>query len=224
MIRGTARFVGPYEVEVTGVEGTQRDPVRRRPRSPPGRGPRIPEWCTPDGDRILTTRDCYPPKDFPESVTVIGSGVTGVEFVHMFSSFGAKVTLVVSRQQVLPGQGPRGRGGARGRLPAPRRQPAEGRPGDGDRPRPRHRRRRRALRRRPGRALVARRAGHRLGAQQRRPRARGRRRRDRRRRLRADRPQLRHQRAATSTPPATSAGSCRCRRSRRCRAARSPSG
>ena len=43
---------------------------------------------------------------FPESVTVIGSGVTGVEFVHMFSSFGAAVTLVVSRQQVLPGKDP----------------------------------------------------------------------------------------------------------------------
>ena len=37
---------------------------------------------------------------------MIGSGVTGVEFVHMFSSFGAKVTLVVSRQQVLPGKDP----------------------------------------------------------------------------------------------------------------------
>jgi dihydrolipoamide dehydrogenase len=39
-------------------------------------------------------------------VTVIGSGVTGVEFVHMFSSFGSNVTLVVSRQQVLPGKDP----------------------------------------------------------------------------------------------------------------------
>ena len=59
-----------------------------------------------DGERILTTRDCYPPSIFPESITVIGSGVTGVEFVHMFSSFGAKVTLVVSRQQVLPQKDP----------------------------------------------------------------------------------------------------------------------
>ena len=37
---------------------------------------------------------------------MIGSGVTGVEFVHMFSSFGADVTLVVSRQHVLPGKDP----------------------------------------------------------------------------------------------------------------------
>ena len=55
-----------------------------------------------DGDRILTTRDCYPPKEIPTHLVVIGSGVTGVEFVHMFSSLGAQVTLVVSRQQVLP--------------------------------------------------------------------------------------------------------------------------
>jgi dihydrolipoamide dehydrogenase len=39
-------------------------------------------------------------------MVVIGSGVTGVEFVHMFSSFGADVTLIVSRQQVLPQKDP----------------------------------------------------------------------------------------------------------------------
>ena len=37
---------------------------------------------------------------------MIGSGVTGVEFVHMFSSFGSQVTLIVSRQQVLPQKDP----------------------------------------------------------------------------------------------------------------------
>jgi len=39
-------------------------------------------------------------------MVVIGSGVTGVEFVHMFESMGADVTLVVSRQQVLPAKDP----------------------------------------------------------------------------------------------------------------------
>jgi dihydrolipoamide dehydrogenase len=37
---------------------------------------------------------------------VVGSGVTGVEFVHMFSAFGAQVSLIVSRQQVLPQKDP----------------------------------------------------------------------------------------------------------------------
>jgi pyruvate/2-oxoglutarate dehydrogenase complex dihydrolipoamide dehydrogenase (E3) component len=105
LIRGTGRFVGPHEVEVETVEGTRRIPFDVALIAT-GSRPRIPEWCVPDGERILTTRDCYPPKEFPESVTIVGSGVTGVEFVHMFASFGAKVTLVVSRQQVLPGKDP----------------------------------------------------------------------------------------------------------------------
>ncbi|HYN35096.1 MAG TPA: FAD-dependent oxidoreductase [Ilumatobacteraceae bacterium] len=105
MVRGTGRLTSAHSVAVEtadGVETIEFDAALVAT----GSRPRIPEWCEPDGDRILTTRDCYPPRIFPESVTVVGSGVTGVEFVHMFSSFGAKVTLVVSRQQVLPGKDP----------------------------------------------------------------------------------------------------------------------
>jgi len=105
MLRGVGRFTGPNTVVVDGPGGIETIEFDAALVST-GSRPRIPDWCEPDGDRILTTRDCYPPKIFPESVTVVGSGVTGVEFVHMFSSFGAKVTLVVSRQQVLPGKDP----------------------------------------------------------------------------------------------------------------------
>ena len=62
-----------------------------------------PTWTV---DRVLTTRDSYPPPELPKHLVVIGSGVTGVEFVHMFSSFGSDVTLIVSRQQVLPAKDP----------------------------------------------------------------------------------------------------------------------
>ena len=105
IIAGTARFTGTHTAEVTGVAGTETIEFDAALVAT-GTRPRIPEWCEPDGDRILTTRDCYPPKTFPESITVVGSGVTGVEFVHMFSSFGAQVSLVVSRQMVLPGKDP----------------------------------------------------------------------------------------------------------------------
>ena len=106
LVRGGARFVGPHELQVTDVDGADEVLAFDNALISTGSRPRIPAWCTPDGDRILTTRDCYPPKVFPASVTIIGSGVTGVEFVHMFSSFGARVALVVSRQQVLPGKDP----------------------------------------------------------------------------------------------------------------------
>jgi len=101
MLHGSARLKGPNEVVVetsSGVEELVADAVLIST----GSRPRVPDWATVDGERILTTRDAYPPPELPSHLVVIGSGVTGVEFVHMFSSFGSDVTLVVSRQQVLP--------------------------------------------------------------------------------------------------------------------------
>jgi dihydrolipoamide dehydrogenase len=106
LVDGTARLVGKHDVEITTAAGDVRQVHADAILIATGSRPRVPEWCQPDGERILTTRDCYPPRVFPDSMTVIGSGVTGVEFVHMFSSFGAQVTLVVSRQQVLPQKDP----------------------------------------------------------------------------------------------------------------------
>jgi len=105
LIRGTGRLVGTHEV----VADTEEGPVELDADAillSTGSRPRIPEWAPVDGDRVLTTRDAYPPPTMPEHLVVIGSGVTGVEFVHMFSSFGCDVTLIVSRQQVLPRKDP----------------------------------------------------------------------------------------------------------------------
>ncbi|MFP5375440.1 MAG: dihydrolipoyl dehydrogenase family protein [Acidimicrobiia bacterium] len=101
VVRGTGRMKGPHEVVAETDEGLvelSADAVLLAT----GSRPRIPEWATPDGERVLTTRQAYPPPELPRHLVVIGSGVTGVEFVHMFRSFGAQVTLIVSRQQVLP--------------------------------------------------------------------------------------------------------------------------
>jgi dihydrolipoamide dehydrogenase len=105
LLRGSGRLVGPHEVVVEtseGVEEIEADAILIST----GSRPRIPEWAAPDGVTVLTTRQSYPPPTIPEHVVVIGSGVTGVEFVHMFTSLGSKVTLIVSRQQVLPRKDP----------------------------------------------------------------------------------------------------------------------
>ncbi len=104
IIRGTGRLVGPHEVEATDEAGKVHALGADAVLVGTGSRPRVPEWCTPDGERILLTRDAYPPPELPSHLIVVGSGVTGVEFVHMFSSFGCQVTLIVSRQQVLPGR------------------------------------------------------------------------------------------------------------------------
>jgi dihydrolipoamide dehydrogenase len=105
LIRGTGRLTGSHEV----VADTEEGPIELEADAvlvSTGSRPRVPDWAAVDGDRILTTRDAYPPPAMPDHLVVIGSGVTGVEFVHMFSAFGSQVTLIVSRQQVLPQKDP----------------------------------------------------------------------------------------------------------------------
>jgi dihydrolipoamide dehydrogenase len=105
LLHGTARLKGPHEVVVDTAEGITELTADAVLLST-GSRPRIPEWAEPDGQRVLTTRDAYPPPELPEHIVVVGSGVTGVEFVHLFSAFGSKVSLIVSRQQVLPTKDP----------------------------------------------------------------------------------------------------------------------
>ncbi len=105
LVMGTGSLKGPHEV-VAQTEDGLREFEADVVVLATGSRPRIPEWCHPDGERVLTTRDAYPPKEMPSHLIVVGSGVTGVEFVHMFKSFGAEVTLLVSRQQVLPQKDP----------------------------------------------------------------------------------------------------------------------
>ena len=106
ILQGTGRLTGTHTIDVDLVAGGSVSLEADRILLSTGSRPRIPEWCEPDGQRILTTRDAYPPPEIPEHLTVVGSGVTGVEFVHMFSSLGSKVTLIVSRQHVLPDKDP----------------------------------------------------------------------------------------------------------------------
>jgi NAD(P)H dehydrogenase (quinone) len=105
MILGTGRLKGPHEIAVETDEGVTEIEADAILVST-GSRPRVPDWAQVDAERILTTRDAYPPRELPEHLVVIGSGVTGVEFVHMFSSLGSRVTLIVSRQQVLPQKDP----------------------------------------------------------------------------------------------------------------------
>jgi pyruvate/2-oxoglutarate dehydrogenase complex dihydrolipoamide dehydrogenase (E3) component len=101
LLRGTGRLKGPHEVVVEtahGIEELEADFIVVAT----GSRPRVPEFAPVDGERVLTTRHAYPPPELPEHIVVVGSGVTGVEFTHMFDALGSKVTLLVSRQQVLP--------------------------------------------------------------------------------------------------------------------------
>jgi pyruvate/2-oxoglutarate dehydrogenase complex dihydrolipoamide dehydrogenase (E3) component len=69
-----------------------------------GGSPRTLPTLMPDGERILTWTQLYNLKSVPKHLIVVGSGVTGAEFASAYRALGAEVTLVSSRDQVLPGE------------------------------------------------------------------------------------------------------------------------
>src|SRR5689334_23366698 len=61
LIGGTGRLKGPHEVVVeteSGIEELDADAVLVST----GSRPRVPDWAEVDGERVLTTRQAYPPK------------------------------------------------------------------------------------------------------------------------------------------------------------------
>ena len=104
IVHGRGSLIDEHRVLATMADGSTEEFEADVVVLSTGSRPRIPDWCDIDQERILSTRDAYPPPEIPEHLVVVGSGVTGVEFVHMFNSFGSEVTLIVSRQQVLPGK------------------------------------------------------------------------------------------------------------------------
>ena len=69
-----------------------------------GASPRRLPTAMPDGERILTWTQLYQLDEVPEHIIVVGSGVTGAEFASAYMQLGSEVTLISSRDRVLPGQ------------------------------------------------------------------------------------------------------------------------
>jgi dihydrolipoamide dehydrogenase len=67
-----------------------------------GASPRVLPNAVPDGERILTWRQLYELTELPEHLIIVGSGVTGAEFCNAYTELGVDVTVVASRDQILP--------------------------------------------------------------------------------------------------------------------------
>ncbi|MCH6231386.1 NAD(P)H-quinone dehydrogenase [Microbacterium sp. CFH 31415] len=106
IISGHGRLEGENAVVVsTGAGGTDFDRIEADTLLvSTGSSPRELPTAKPDGVRILTWTQLYDMKAIPEHLIVVGSGVTGAEFAGAYMNLGAKVTLVSSRDQVLPGE------------------------------------------------------------------------------------------------------------------------
>ncbi len=97
VISGVAELAGPRTVAV-GNREISADVILIAT----GAQPRMLPGAVPDGDRLLTCRQLYDLDELPAELIVVGSGVTGAEFASAYQALGSQVTLVSSRNRVLP--------------------------------------------------------------------------------------------------------------------------
>ncbi|HHS98015.1 MAG TPA: dihydrolipoyl dehydrogenase, partial [Chloroflexi bacterium] len=102
VVEGTGRLAGPNRVSVAlndgGITTLEADAVilatGGRARTIPG--------VEVDGERVMVARNALAMRDLPRSVIIVGAGAIGVEFAHIWRTYGAEVTLVEMMDHILP--------------------------------------------------------------------------------------------------------------------------
>jgi len=55
-----------------------------------------------DGRTVITSREALKLREAPESIAIVGGGPIGVEFAYVYSSYGARVTIIEMLGHLLP--------------------------------------------------------------------------------------------------------------------------
>jgi dihydrolipoamide dehydrogenase len=71
-----------------------------------GASSRVLPGFEPDGEVVITSREALARRTAPGRAVIIGAGPVGVEFAHLWTSYGAEVTLVEMLETLLPMEDP----------------------------------------------------------------------------------------------------------------------
>ncbi|GAA1146482.1 NAD(P)H-quinone dehydrogenase [Nocardioides aquiterrae] len=104
VLRGRGSLAGADRVVAQLDDGTEQMLRADAVLVATGASPRTLPSAQPDGERILTWEQVYDLTEVPTELIVVGSGVTGAEFASAYLNLGIPVTLVSSRDRVLPGE------------------------------------------------------------------------------------------------------------------------
>jgi dihydrolipoamide dehydrogenase len=104
VVSGRGRLDGNHHVIIEPSVGGEPERIEAKTIIvATGAHPRELPDARPDGERILNWKQLYNLEELPEHMIVVGSGVTGAEFASAYLDLGSKVTLISSRDKVLPG-------------------------------------------------------------------------------------------------------------------------
>ena len=103
VFHGTGRFVDPHTVAVAGADGQTRtqlaaDVIVIATGSSPNHPPDVPF----DGETVFDSETILGLPRMPASMIVLGAGVIGLEYTSIFAALGIQVTLVDTRDRLLP--------------------------------------------------------------------------------------------------------------------------
>ncbi|CAI9405284.1 NAD(P)H-quinone dehydrogenase [Nocardioides sp. T2.26MG-1] len=104
ILKGRGRLAAPDRVVAQLPDGSEEELPADAVLVATGAAPRTLPTAQPDGERILTWEQVYDLTEVPTDLIVVGSGVTGAEFASAYLNLGIPVTLVSSRDRVLPGE------------------------------------------------------------------------------------------------------------------------
>jgi pyruvate/2-oxoglutarate dehydrogenase complex dihydrolipoamide dehydrogenase (E3) component len=104
LLHGSACLKSTDRIEVTVEDGGEEVVEADVVLLATGAHPRVVPGAEPDGERILDWRQLYDLTELPSDLVVVGSGVTGAEFASAYLALGTRVSLVSSRERVLPGE------------------------------------------------------------------------------------------------------------------------
>ncbi|MGD2143480.1 MAG: dihydrolipoyl dehydrogenase [Anaerolineae bacterium] len=102
VIGGRGVLTARTQVDVTLSEGGTRTIESDHVIVATGGRPRTVPGVELDGERVMTYRRAIVLQYLPQSVVVVGAGPIGMEFAHIWRSYGAEVTLVEMLPRVLP--------------------------------------------------------------------------------------------------------------------------
>ncbi|HEV2316668.1 MAG TPA: dihydrolipoyl dehydrogenase [Thermoplasmata archaeon] len=103
---GEARFTGPKSVELAAHDGGRERIDFQNAIIATGSVPSVIPGFEPDGERVLTAWQILDLETPPESLLVLGGGVSGCELGEFLAHLGVKVTILELLPQLLPGLDP----------------------------------------------------------------------------------------------------------------------
>lgn len=103
VLRGEARFSGPKSAQLTAADGGQERIDFAHAIIATGAIPTILKGYEPDGARVVTAWELLSIERLPESILILGGGVSGCELGEFLAHVGVRVTIVEMMPQLLPG-------------------------------------------------------------------------------------------------------------------------